>query len=79
MKQLRIPLLCKERVGEVESGGYQLTITGSTIEGSAEATSPLPLPTKEGTLEQSTLIFTHANVEDPKSSSEFNVGKLFGQ
>jgi hypothetical protein len=60
------PLLCKERAGEVESVGYQSTITGSTIEGSAEATSPLPLLTKEGTLERSTFILTHANVGRPK-------------
>jgi hypothetical protein len=39
MKWLRIPLLCKERVGEVESLGYQSIIIGSTIEGSAEAIS----------------------------------------
>jgi hypothetical protein len=45
--------------------GYQSTITGSTIEGSAEATSFLPLLTKEGTLERSTLKLTLANVGRP--------------
>ena len=72
MKLLRIPLLCKERLGEVESLCYREAMTGSGIEGCEEATSPpllfgasrraRPLLTKEGETEGPTLRFTHANV-----------------
>jgi hypothetical protein len=40
MKLLRIPLLCKERPGEVESMCHREAMTGSGIEGCEEATSP---------------------------------------
>ncbi len=43
-----IPLLCKERLGEVESGQPREALGGATIEGHEESTSPSPLLTKEG-------------------------------
>jgi len=55
---LRIPLLCKERLGEVESWGHRKVMMGSAIECCGKATSPMlllgashearPLLTKEG-------------------------------
>ena len=62
MYPLCIPLLCKERLGEVESWHPREPTMVSAFECCEEATSPSPLLTKEGTLGRSPILFTHANV-----------------
>jgi len=48
MNVIRIPLLCKERLGEVESWYHWATMRVAAMECCEEPTSPPPLLTKEG-------------------------------
>ena len=72
MKLLKIPLLCKERPGEVEFLCPRKAMMGSAIVGCEEPTSPrycLMRPAgrdrclqRRGTPERSALVFTHTKV-----------------
>jgi len=62
MKLLRIPLLCKERLGEVESWGHREAKMVSAIECCGEGTSPPPLFTKDGDSRTISQLLPIANV-----------------